>query len=72
MVTGLDRRHIVPDRLHHTGTFVAEDDGEGALRVLAGERVRVCDGGPGSTNCSSNVSPVVPVRSTTYPYDIRR
>ena len=42
-VTGLDRCHIVADRLDDAGTLVAENDGEGALWILAGERVGICD-----------------------------
>lgn len=41
-VTGLDVGDALADRLDDTGTLVSEDNGESALRILAGEGVRIC------------------------------
>lgn len=41
VVTGLHVGDALSNRLDDTGTLVAEDDGEGTLGVLSGERVRI-------------------------------
>jgi len=41
VVAGLDRRDALADGFDDARALVSEDDGEGALRVLAGERVGV-------------------------------
>lgn len=42
MVTGLHVGDALAHRLDDAGALVPQDDGERALGVLAGERVRVC------------------------------
>jgi len=41
MVTGLDRGNALTYGLDDASTFVAEDDGESAFRVLTGERIGI-------------------------------
>lgn len=41
MVAGLDVGNTFANRFHDTGTLVTQDDGKGALGILAGERVCV-------------------------------
>ena len=44
MVAGVDVGHAFANRLDDAGTLVAENDGEGTLGVLAGQRVGICRG----------------------------
>lgn len=42
MVANLDVGHALTNRLDDTSSLVPQDDGEGTLGVLAGQRVRIC------------------------------
>ena len=42
MVAHFDVGHALADRLDDARALVSQDDGEGALGVLAGERVGIC------------------------------
>lgn len=43
VITRLDVGDTLAYRLHDTSTLVAEHDGEGTLRVLAGQSVCICE-----------------------------
>lgn len=43
MIAFLHRRNALANRLDDAGALVAENDGESAFWVLAGECVRICD-----------------------------
>jgi len=42
MIADFDIGYSLADGLDDSGTFVAEDNGEGTFGVLAGEGVRIC------------------------------
>lgn len=41
IITRLDRRHAVTDRLDDSGPFVTQNDGEGPLGVFSGQGVGI-------------------------------
>ena len=62
VITGLYVRDALADRFDNTSALVPEDNGEGALGVLSGERVCICLGQPLSENLDEGIN--VPVWQT--------